>query len=90
MKVKNIRLTSGLLIVKAIEEEVESKSGIFLGKSDGDFIIRGEIVSTASEDYPLESEVVYHILDCEAFRDGEVEYHLLSVDKIKGVYAQEK
>lgn len=91
MKVENITLSSGLLVVRPPAAQTETDSGIIIPDShiDAEFIINGEVVSSGAKDYKVGTYVIYHILDCEAFRDDKEEYHLLKEDKIKGVYARE-
>lgn len=86
MDIKKIKLRDGYLITKQGKDEAATKSGILVEENTDDFLVHAIVVNSASADYPVDCEVVYHVLDSESLRDGADSYSLVHENKIKGIY----
>lgn len=86
MDINHVRPLKGFLVTKETEDTIQTKSGLLTQENTDDFLVHGEVVKSDNDSYPVGSQVIYHILDTESFRDGTDVYSLLSEDKVKGLY----
>lgn len=86
MNIKGVKPLNGFVITQETEDTIKTKSGILTQENTDDFLVHGLVVKSASKKYPEGTNIIYHILDTESFRDGIEAYSLLHEDKVKGIY----
>ena len=87
MNIQNIKPIKGYVITTQTKDEVATKSGLIVNENTDDFVVHAKVVISSSDLYPVDTDVVYHILDSESLRDGSDVYSLVHEDKVKGTYA---
>jgi co-chaperonin GroES (HSP10) len=90
MKVSAFKPSPGYLVTKQEAEEVTSKSGFVTNENTDDFLVNGQVVSSADSRYNIKDVVVFHVIDVESFRDGSDTYYLVHADNIRGTYGTQE
>lgn len=90
MKVSAFCPRPGYLVITQEVQEVTTKSGLITNENTDDFLLNGKVVVSGDSAFPVGAQVVYHVIDCESFRDGTDAYYLVHADNIRGTYGQEE
>ena len=77
MQVDKIKLKDNYVIVFKEADEVETSSGLILSENTDDFLIHSKVVNSSSELYPVDKDVVFHVVDALSFREADKVYYIL-------------